>query len=145
MSETVSFSDLLKTKADSHTRPKALPAGYYVFLVKGQVFGKSSQKQTPFCEYDCWITQPCEDIPESELEGVDLSSRHYPRTFYLTGPAMWRLTDFLEKCGLDTQRAFEEIIPEAVGCQFKGYLNQRPSREPGSDAVFNEITSTVEL
>ena len=139
--EDISFAELLETKADDHKRRPALPAGFYMFEVTQQRFGKSARKQTPFCEYDCKVLSACEDVPAD----TDLHNRSFRKTHYLTGPAAWRLTDFLRKCQVDVQgRTFNETIPEAIGCTIKGYLNQRPSNEPGSEDVFNELTSVVE-
>lgn len=140
MTEDISFSDLLETKASEHKRPPTLPQGIYVFRVGGHKFDKSTRKQTPYVRYTMKLLDVGEDVDVSELDGVDWQGREYPADFYLTGKAAYRLTEFLKKCGVDVEeRTFAEVIPEATGCEVKAHLRQRPSNDPGSSDTFNEV------
>jgi hypothetical protein len=124
---SLDFTTLLKTNADDATPPTPLPVGTYLFTVKGHDFGESSMKKTPFVKFECSVLAPEEDVDEEALpenwQGKVLAS-----TFYITQPSLWRLSEFLQCCGLNTTgRPFDELIPETTGCQFKGYVTQQKS------------------
>jgi hypothetical protein len=143
--EDISFAELLESNADGFERPPVLPAGYYLAMVGTHRFDKSAVKKTPFVEFETVLQEPCEGIAAADLEGLEVQGRKLRIPFYLTGKAAWRLTEFMQKCGINVEgRTYNETIPETKDCLIRVYLAQRPGRDPGSDDMFNEITATAE-
>ena len=124
-----SFSDILKTKASEVERPAAMPVGDYVVVVTGQPRqDKSAKKQTPFVEFTYKVLEAMESVDEEQLtewltnkkgEKKKLTEVTIKDTYYLTENSLWRLTDMLKACGLDTESdmSLGQLIEEAPGSQ----------------------------
>lgn len=112
------FKSLLQKPADSFKKPPTWPGGTYHGKVKLTEFGESSQKKTPYLRV---IAQPYaagEDVDQAALESlnIDMSKRTFRDDFYLTEDALYRLTEFMHTCGINTDgRSHMECIPEIGG------------------------------
>lgn len=113
--DSPNFASLLEEAPSEVSYPVSLPAGTYHCVVKGQPrYDVSSQKKTPFVEFNL--------VPQSALEDVDaeelttwMDNNGKPRalnettiraTYYTTEQAVYRLDEFHEHCGIDlTQSA----------------------------------------
>lgn len=142
---TVDFSKLLNKQADQIEKPKPVPPGTYYATVGTHKFGQTtSEKQTPYVEFEIRLTQPDEDVDEeqfAEFGGQEkLGARAMRYTFYLTDDAEWRLVNFFEALGLGTSgRTLGELIPETQGQALKVTVSHSPNqRQPGE--VFANIT-----
>lgn len=143
MSEA-NFAALLDRQADEIEKPKPMPMGTFTFLVKDHEFGESSQKKTPFIQFNVNPRVAQDDVDEEALAAVEnWQDRNMRVTFYLTDDAMWRLTDFLEHCGIDMSgRTLAECIPETTNQMFNGYVIQQASQK-NPDEMFSSIDSTA--
>lgn len=102
MNQTPTFSSILDRQLPTKVeRPSPPPIGHYLAMVKGQyVEGKSSQKETPFIQFNMQLLQSAEDVDEDALKvflkGRPLSDITLQNTFYATADGnMWRLEKFL--------------------------------------------------
>lgn len=148
------FSDILNRQATDIERPKPIPIGTYLWIVKGQPrLDKSAKKQTPFAEYTLQAVQAQEDVDEEDLAAFlsrkdgskkvlsDISTK---ATFYLTEDAAWRLNKFLEDCGLDLEGStLQALLPEAVNCQVLGVIRHQPSED--GQSVFAQLGNTAKV
>lgn len=142
------FQNLLQKPADEFEAPKPIPEGTFIHAIKGFKFGKSSEKKTPFVEFDLGVVEPLPDVNEEALKdwlGDETIDKKKVRglTFYLTGDAMYRLGEFLvDHCGVQAGIPSGEQIQAAVGQQFAGTYSHSPStRDPTK--VFANLDSTA--
>ena len=139
----VDFAALLNKPTESAVKPPPLPAGDYLWGVTKYTFGESDKKKTPYVEFNLQCLQASPEIDPVGLQGIDLTKRTRDLTFYLTDDALWRLRDFLEKSLVinGQGRTFMACLPEAVGKQFIGTVDQQPSQRPGDDSIYNNIVA----
>lgn len=128
------FSSILDRPSDSIERPKPLPVGTYLFSVKGQYKEDvSSQKKTPYVEWQVVPMQPGEDVDAADLEEAltnkatgekkALSEKTLRATYYTTDDAIWRLKEFLTHLGIeDGPVSLRQRMSAAAGCQFLGSI-----------------------
>lgn len=138
----VNFTELLSKDIESAERPKPLPSGTYRLEITGHEFGTSSQKGTPFVQFNFKVVEPGEDVDPEDLDDVkEWQKRTLQDKFYLTEAAMYRLREFMEKrLGLDcTGRTFDQNVPETHGCEVEAFLKQTPSQREGDDSVYTNI------
>src|SRR6266545_6388685 len=100
-----SFSEILDKPAKEIERPKPLPVGTYLTVVKGLPrFDKTSKKNTDFVEFTHQVLQVGDDVDEEAIiayltkgDGTKskLSEAVIKNTYYLTPNAAWRLRKFL--------------------------------------------------
>jgi len=147
------FSAILERAPSEVERPKALPTGTYLVVVKGQPqFDKSTKKQTPFAKFNLGFLQALEDVDEEELEQAltsaegtktALTEKSINHTLYLTENSAWRLDEFLEHCGieLDGKKSRSQMIEETPGCQLLISIKHRASED--GQSVFAEIGKTA--
>jgi len=110
------FENLLSMRADDVKPPPTLPAGTYHGVIASQKFGKSKEKQTDFVGYEIQFLRAGDDVEQSELGDINLSSKRHTANFYITPNSLFRLTEFFKSCGINTAgRSVAELIPEAVG------------------------------
>lgn len=105
------FSSILDKPATEIERPKPLPVGTYLCIIKGLPrYDKSSKKQTDFVEFTAVPHQAEPDVDKDELTAVlttidgtvlPLNSKEIKLTYYITEDAAWRLKKFLEDLGFD--------------------------------------------
>lgn len=135
------ITDILDRQASEIERPKPLPAGSYLCVVKGQPrHDKSAKKQTPFVEFTLGFLQAYDDVDENELktsltkadgETVALTDKTMKATFYLTEGSAFMLTDFLTACGLDTDAdaSVRQLLEETPGCQVTATVKHEASQD----------------
>ena len=113
-----SFAPILDRKPGDIERPKQLPPGSYVFVIKGVPrYDVSTQRKTPFAEFTVVPQGPATnpagenlDVVQEDLDAVlsrnngekaAIQSKAQRLTFYLTEAALYRVEDFLRDCGFD--------------------------------------------
>lgn len=127
------FNALLSSKVEDAEKPKPLPTGSYLFTVKTHRFDESKQKQTPYVEFTVQPIQPVDDVDADALALVpNWNQKQMRLTFYITEEAKYRLSDFLEHCGVSIAgRTFAECIPDTTNTQFVGNVEHSPNpRDP---------------
>lgn len=144
---TPTFESILDTPAADIERPAPAPAGTYDFIVKGlPEYGESSQKKTPFARFTLVFQSAGDDVAEDELaewigDGT-LTEKQMKITFYTTPDAMFRLTDFLEHCGIDPEgKTVRQMIDETPNCSVRGVVSHRASDD--GQQIFAEIRRTM--
>src|SRR5215469_10377683 len=123
------FSDILdREMGDSVDRPKPLPVGSYVCIVKGlPEQGESEKKKTPFVEFTLQVIQAGPDVDEEALQEFlarkdgsvkSLQEQTIRATFYTTEDALWRLQKFLlEDLKIEGNRKISLMINDSPGRQ----------------------------
>jgi hypothetical protein len=143
------LTSLLDKPAGEAPKPKARPAGEYLYTISSFKFDKSSQKKTDYVEFMCIPMQPGPDVDQAEYASLSPEQQRKPRglTFYLTPEALFMLDGFLEKIGMPLAgRTYKAVIPECVGKSFWGMTSKEmaPARDgdaPGAEPrFFNNIT-----
>ena len=129
------FASLLNKPADDVKRPVTLPEGTYFGVIQGHEFGESSQKKTPFVQFNITLSHADDDV---DLEGLEVDNKKVRTTFYLTDESMYRLTDFIKSLGIETDgRTLGELIPQTTGQSVKVDLAKRPNQ--AGDDYFNDV------
>jgi len=138
------FGAILDTPSSEVERPKPLPVGSYVCVVKGLPrFDKSSKKQTEFVEFTLQPLTAGDDVDQDALEEMGgFANRTMRATFYITEDAIWRLKKFLaEDLEIDGEdRTLRQMIDDAPGKQVLVNIKHRASDDGG---IFAEIASTA--
>lgn len=135
------FNALLDKDPSTFERPPTTPEGEYLLVVKSKSFGQSSQKKTPFVEFQYGIVNPMPSVPEEALDGIDLSKVKLRDQFYLTEDAMFRLKEFFETLGC-SQETVRESIDASVGSQVVATIGHETSANDPS-RVFANIRGYV--
>lgn len=149
MTTNASFQSILDRPSSATEKPKPLPVGTYLAMVKGlPEEGESTQKKTPFVKFTLQFLQAAEDVDEEALtevlKGKALSDKTTGHTLYITEDAAWRLGKFLDDLGIDDQNgtvSFRQRISSAPGRQVMIALKHRASDD--GENVFAEIKSTA--
>lgn len=139
-----SFESILDQKAEEVERPKPLPAGTYDCIVRGlPEYGESSQKKTPFARFTLAITAAGEDVDPDELEEMGgIADKTIKSTYYTTPDALFRLTDFLEHCGIEPDgKTVRQMIDESPNCAVRAVISHRASED--GQQVFAEVKRTM--
>lgn len=150
---TPSFSSILDRQSTEIERPKPIPIGTYLAVVKGQPrMDKSSKKQTPFVEFTLAIVQASDDIDEDSLKAYltradgsskSLQEQSIRATYYLTEDAAWRLTKFLDDCGTDAEQTVGQRVNEAINCQVWANIKHEPSED--GESIFARLSGTAKV
>lgn len=148
---TPSFSSILDRQSTEIERPKPLPIGTYLCVVKGQPrMDKSSKKQTPFVEFTLAIIQAQDDVDQESLDEFlsrkdgskkALNEQSTRATFYLTEDAAWRLTEFLDHCGTDEDQTLGSRVNDAINCQVYAQIRHEPNED--GTAMFARLGKTA--
>ena len=139
-----SFESILDTPATEVERPKPLPAGTYDAIVKGlPEFGESSQKKTPFARFTLAMQSAGEDVDEEELTSIGgLDGKSIKSTYYTTPDALFRLTDFLEHCGIELDgKTIRQAIDDTPNCSVKILIGHTASAD--GESIFAELKKTM--
>lgn len=134
----VNFAELLSQQVDSVERPKLFPKGSYNAIVLKHTLGTSTQKATPYVEFDVKLLSPQSDVDEELFEaagGQEALDKRAPLrlTFYITQQATYRLREFLETT-LELNcngRNFDAVIPEATNAAFTAEIDNKPGKKEG--------------
>jgi len=146
------FESILDTPADAVERPKPMPVGTYDVVVKGMYEqGESSQKKTPFVRFTYAFTSAGEDVDEDELtalltdrEGTvhPLTERTIKDTYYTTADAMFRLTDTLERMGIEMEgKTVRQALDDTPNCALRITISHRASED--GEQIFAEVKKTM--
>ena len=147
-----SFESILDTPADAVERPKPLPAGTYEAIVKGMPeHGVSTQKKTPFVRFTYALTAAGEDVDEDELKTLltnkdgeveAINTKSIRDTYYTTPDAIFRLTDTLERMGIDAEgKTIRQMIDETPNCSIRVVVGHRASED--GQQIFAEVKRTM--
>ena len=144
------IEDILDRPSNAAERPKPMPAGTYLCVVQGLPrFDKSSKKQTPYVEFLLVPQQAQNDVDPTELEELGgLTDKTIKTTFYLTDNSEYRLTEFLDACGIAEEDdegeplSHRARIEETPNCQVYCTMVHEPSQDgqrmfakPGAFAI----------
>lgn len=135
----VDFTSLLSKSASDVEKPEPIPAGAYDMAIVGFTTGESAQKKTPYVEIEHKIISPREDVDmEAYAKVKNPQDRSLKTQFYITEDSLFRLKDYLEKAGFETQgRQFLEMLNEIAGHQIVGIVTHRMSQD--GESVFSEL------
>lgn len=131
------IEDILDRPSNAAERPKPMPAGTYLCVVQGLPrFDKSSKKQTPFVEFLLVPQQAQDDVDAGELEEMGgLADKTIKASFYLTDNSEYRLTEFLDACGIADEndegeaRSHRERIEDSPNCQVYVTMTHKPNAD----------------
>lgn len=153
------FADILDTPATEIARPKPLPQGTYLWMVKGLPrLDKSTRKGTEYSEYTLQCMEASDDVDEDALrasltkasgEVVPLRERSIRATFYHTDDALYRLKKFLIDLDIDEQdedgkpRKIREMMQDVPGRQVWGHVKHSPSDD--GEMIFANIDKTAKV
>lgn len=142
------FGSVLDRESSSVERPKPMPVGTYLCVVKGQPkFDVSSKKKTEFAEFSLYVLQAAEDVDQEALaealNGKPLAEKTIRATYYLTEDAIYRLKEFLDHLGIEETpgMTLRQRISGAPGRQVLAAIRHRPSDD--GTAVYAELASTA--
>lgn len=144
------FTDILNKRGAAVERPKPLPTGHYIGMVKGlpeqTTIGKNN---TPALVFTIALTQPLEDVDASALLEVGgVGGKTMRHTLYLQGKddnaqkaVEFRLRQFIEQLGcFDESKTFSEMISETPGRAIRIQVQHRPSED--GQMIYTDIKST---
>lgn len=141
---STSFESILDTPATDIERPKPLPAGTYDCIVKGlPEYGESSQKKTPFCRFTYLVQAAGDDVDPEELQAIGgIEGKTMRDTYYTTPDAIFRLTDTLERMGIDPEgKSVRQMIDESPNASLRIMVEHRASQD--GQQIFAEVKRTM--
>jgi hypothetical protein len=151
-----SFSSILDQESSGVVeRPKPLPQGTYLAVIKGPPeFGTAPNTGTEFVRFSAEIVEAFDDVDEDDLkdwaERPDGSERklrgttvpNRGLTFYITPDAKWRLEKFLDDLGaLEKGTSLREMVHETGGREFIISIVHVPSQD--GEAQYANVKSTA--
>lgn len=146
------FSSILDRSPKDVERPKTMPIGSYIWIIKGMYKqDKSTKKGTEYVEFTIVPQGPVQndsgenlDVDPEQLDEAlsrrdgtksAIQSKSQRFTFYLTENAIFRLEDFLRHCGFEIPTEQEKKnLSEAELDElptFKQMLAETPNRSFG--------------
>src|SRR6266446_6655385 len=140
---SLNFGALLDKPASDIERPKPLPQGSYLCVVKGLPrFDKSSKKQTEFVEFTLVPTTPGEDVDADDLAALGgIANKTIRATYYITEDSLWRLKAFLEHCEIEESGSLRSMIDETPNALVVAYIKHEASND--GEAVFAVLAKTA--
>lgn len=140
------FADLLNKPADSVERPKPLPQGSYNCVVKGlPEQGESKEKKTPFVNFTLLITSPRDDVDEEAIATMGgVVGKTIPAIFYITENSLFRLTDFLEHCGIELAgKSISSAIDESPNSEVVAFIRHEASQD--GQSIFGRFSKSAPM
>ena len=138
------FSEILDRPATEIEKPKPLPVGTYIVVVRGlPEYFESSKKKTPGARFTLEILQAGDDVDTDDLEAmVGFQGKSLRHELWLTEDLLWRAKQFAEDCGIDTSEGtIGQILEACNGCQVMIQVRHEPAQD-GSDSTFAKIGKT---
>ena len=138
------FAPILDQQSSTVERPKPLPVGTYVCVVKGfPRYDKSSKKGTDFVEFTLQPLQAAEDVDQEALEEMGgFTNRTIRATYYITEDAKWRLKKFLNDCGIEEDDlTLRQRIDLSPGRQVLAAIKHQPSDD--GESVYAQLSMTA--
>lgn len=153
------FSDILDTPSTEVTRPKPMPQGTYLTMVRGLYKpGVSTKKGTEFSEYTLQVVQAMDDVDPDALnaaltkasgEMIPLSERSFRLTMYHTPDALWRLKKFLNDLDIPETdengevRTLRERMQDVPNRQVYVHIKHTPSED--GEAMYANVDRTARV
>ena len=141
----VDFNSILNKKVNEVEAPAQLPVGSYLMTPVSYQFGTSQKQQTPFIKFELGVISAGEDVdPEALSKVKNLQEKKVNTTFYITEDSLFRIKDFLEKCGVDVsgEQTLNELIPTVIGTQVYGILKAEQAND-GSGREFIRLNTFI--
>lgn len=139
------FGALLDKPSSEIERPKPLPQGTYICVVKGlPKQDVSSKKKTEYVEFTLQPIQAQDDVDAEELQAMGgLADKTIRDTYYITDNSLWRLKEFLDNCGVpdDEGMSLRQRIAETPGKQVGVFIKHTASDD--GKAVYANVGSTM--
>lgn len=139
------FASILDEEPTEIERPKPLPPGSYLCVVKGLPrYDKSAKKQTEFVEFTLQPIQALEDVDTDDLEAMGgFANKTIKATFYLTEDAKYRLDEFHTHCGLELEKGTsrKERNEQVNNCQVIAHLKHEASND--GESIFARLSGTA--
>ncbi len=139
------FADILDSAPSDNDRPKPLPQGSYVCLVKGlPKYDKSAKKGTPYVEFTLKPLSAGEDVDAEDLAAMGgFENKTIRATYYITEESVFRLNDFLAHCGLesDGEATRRQLIDQTPGCQVIAFIKHEASED--GQSVYAKLAKTA--
>lgn len=129
------FGSILDKPSKSIDKPKPLPRGTYVLLVRGLPTQGKSKTGTEYEEFCLEIVQPLQDVSDEAIEAcggvVGKTLPNFATRFYLTEDSVWRLKKFLvDDLELEEgDKSIREMLSEVAGKQVVGNLEHEPTND----------------
>ena len=155
MNPAPNFAPILDRSPTEVEKPKPLPQGSYVTILKGMPkYDKSTKKQTEYVEFTHQIVSAGGDVDEDALTEAQTAPDGSVRalqdvtirnTYYLTENSLWRLKQFLADCGFDVEEeggSFRQMIEETPGVSVGIYVKHEPSSD--GQSVFATVSGTFQ-
>jgi hypothetical protein len=153
MAKKPNFESILDKPASQIDRPKPIPMGTYVTLIKGQPRHDNAKTGTEFYEFTHQILEAGKDVDEDDLtaaltkasgEVTPLRDKSLRQTFYITEDSLYRLQEFGEHCGVDLEDvgSVRAMIAELPGKTVGVKVTHKPS---DSGVIYANITSTFKV
>lgn len=158
MATAPNFASVLDTPSSAIEKPKPLPVGTYVCVVKGLPrIDKSSKKQTEYSEYALTILEAGEDVDADDLEKsltkpsgekIALSAKSLKVTFYHTEDSIYRLKKFLNDLDVPEEEDGEELtirqrMNEVNGRQVKVTIKHTASED--GENIYANVGGTAKM
>lgn len=148
-----SFESILDTPVADVERPQPMPAGTYDCIVKGLYEeGQSAQKKTPFVRFTYTFQSALDDVDEDELATIltskdgtrhSITEKTIKDTYYTTPDALFRLTDTLERMGIEDleTKSVRQALSETPNCPIRIVISHRASED--GQQIFAEVKATM--
>lgn len=135
---SIDLRTLMDKPLDSYERPKPLPSGTYLGIVKGHTVDKAkNENETPYVKFTVQIMSAEADVDADLLVDVDFTKKQLSKTFYLTEDAGYRLKDFIKSCGLSGSGGLAQALEEVKGAQVMVFVTTKASKS--GDEFYNDI------
>lgn len=129
---TPNFGALLDKPSSEIEKPKPLPIGTYICVVKGLPrFDKSSKKQTEFVEFTLQPLAAHDDVDQEALQAMGgFANKTIRATYYITEDSLWRLKEFLDHLGIEGEdESLRQRIEQAPGKQVGAVMVHEASQD----------------
>src|SRR5262245_57618582 len=155
-----SFESVLDTPSTEVTRPRPLPVGTYLCMVKGLPrIDKSTKKGTEYSEYTLQVMEPAQDdngenldvdgddlklaLTKANGDVIALRDRTLRHTLFHTEDALWRLKKWLNDLDIPEEdedgnvRTIRERMQDVPGKQVFCHVKHVPSED--GESVYANI------
>lgn len=129
------FGSILDKPSKSIEKPKPMPQGTYVCLIRGLPLEGKSKSGTEYQEFKFEVIQPLQDVSDEAIEAsggvVGKTFPNYATRFYTTDDSLWRLKKFLvDDLELEEgEKTIREMLSEVAGKQVVANFGHEPSND----------------
>jgi hypothetical protein len=139
------FASIMDEAPTEVNRPKPMPPGSYVCVVKDYERDKSKRNQTPFTRFQLTPIAALDDVdPQSLQEAGGLDGKALRIDFWETPDAIFRLDEFHAHCGLDLSEPLARKFrnDEIKNAQVIAYVEHRIDPND-STRIYTDVKSTA--